>query len=307
MQASKYHVDIDLGRENDSHTMLVRLATGSQRVLDLGCSSGSIARALVASGSVVSGVEYDAQAAEEARPYLDRVILADLDTLDLAAQFGQASFDCVLCGDVLEHLRDPVRVLRGVRRLLAPGGSLVASIPNVAHAAVRLALLQGRFDYTARGLLDETHVHFYTRQSMHRLLADAGFVPLDVRRTTAGPFETEIPLSQGDFSPEVVAKVLADPDATTYQFVLRAVPEDADGALRRLQVRAEEQSERINELQHALNAAIEAEEAARGEVAVWRTKTAGLEEELAALFASKTMRAAGPLRRLYGRVVGSRG
>ncbi len=118
------------------------------------------------------------------------------------------------------------------RRVLAPGGYVVVSIPNVAHASVRLALLQGQFPYRDLGLLDATHLRFFTRSSLYEMLAQAGLAPADVRRTTAGPFETELQVRRGDVPQDVVDRVLQDPDATTYQFVLTAVPDDAGAQVR---------------------------------------------------------------------------
>src|SRR5205807_1264204 len=107
--------------------------------------------------------------------------------------------------------------------LLVPEGYVVASVPNIAHGAVRLALMQGRFDYRDVGLLDETHLRFFTRRSLEELFKESGLAIAELRRTTAPIWETEIPLRREDFSDEVVEEVEADPESTTYQFVATAV------------------------------------------------------------------------------------
>lgn len=215
---------VGAGGEGNSHTLVLELVGTGKRVLDVGCSTGYLAQDLVQCGNKVSGVEIDVEAAEKARPLLEHLVVGDLDRMDLADELPAKAFDVVVFADVLEHLKDPVRTLAQAKALLDDGGYAVLSIPNVAHASVRLSLLQGRFDYRPVGLLDETHLRFFTRSSLEELLDQAGFVATDVRRTTLPPFATEIPLEPGDFPPDLVDLVEDDPDSSTYQFVLTAVP-----------------------------------------------------------------------------------
>jgi SAM-dependent methyltransferase len=97
---------------------------------------------------------------------------------------GFAPFDALVCGDVLEHLRDPWRTLHALVALLRPGGRAAISIPNIAHWTARRALLRGRFDYAAHGLFDRTHLRFFTRATAHDLATSAG---LDVRAERVAP------------------------------------------------------------------------------------------------------------------------
>jgi len=191
MSASKYDTDVDPASET-SHAQMLRLVGSNKRVLDVGCASGYLARCLREQGCRVSGVEVDPEAAAEAAPVLDEVVVGDLEQLDLPAEFAGKTFDVIVFGDVLEHLRDPLPVLRSVRDLLSPGGAVVISVPNIAHADVRLALLQGKFSYRPVGLLDTTHVRFFTRDSLRAFLRDAGFVAVDVQTTTADVLTTEL-------------------------------------------------------------------------------------------------------------------
>lgn len=249
VKVSKYDVDPELTDPNNSHTLLVEMAGSNKRVLDVGCSTGYLSRILVGRGNQVSGVEYDAAAAEEARQFLAKLVVGDLESLDLVAEFGEATFDVVVFGDVLEHLRDPLPVLRQARRLLAPGGSVLLSIPNIAHGDVRMALLLGRFQYRNLGLLDETHIRFFTRESLSGFLHDAGFTPVDIRRTTAPLFHTEIGVREDEVDPAVVAQLRQDPEAETYQFVVRAAPDDAVQAAEEVALRAEQQERRLHFLE----------------------------------------------------------
>jgi 2-polyprenyl-3-methyl-5-hydroxy-6-metoxy-1,4-benzoquinol methylase len=219
----KYDLDVDPEADNNSHALVLDLVGRDRDVLDVGCATGYLARALVAQGCTVTGVELDEDAARQAAPHLAEVRLADLDRTDLARLGLGRRFDVVVFADVLEHLKDPLRALRASVDLLRPGGRVVVSIPNVAHGSVRLALLDGRFDYREIGLLDDTHIRFFTRSTLLELLTAAGLVPSDVRRTTAGVFATEIPVDPTRVPEVVLHDLERDDDAETYQFVLSAV------------------------------------------------------------------------------------
>jgi len=248
----RYDVEIDASRANNSHSLMLELIGTNKKVLDVGCSSGYLAEALTARGCVVSGVEVDVGLAESARPHLEKLVLADVESCNLVEIFGAGSFDVVVFGDVLEHLRDPLPVLRQARPLLAEGGLVVVSVPNIAHGSIRLALLQGRFEYQPTGLLDNTHLRFFTLNTLEQLVRDAGLLVVEVRRTTTGPFDGTHVLDEHDFSPETVDMVLSDPEALTYQFVLRAVLDDAGEAVASLRTREEQQRRQLLELRQAL-------------------------------------------------------
>ena len=227
MSATKYDIDVDLGDEGTSHRHMVEMIGSNKTVLDVGCATGYLAKALRAFGNTVTGVEYDPEAADCARAFADRVVVADLDHVDLRQALDGQTFDVIVFGDVLEHLRDPLPPLQQARSLLAPGGYIVISIPNVAHGDVRMSLLLGRFPYRNLGLLDSTHLRFFTRANLRGLLEDAGFAAIEVRTTTAPLFGTELGVGRAEVDPAVVELISADPDALVYQFVLTAVPRDA--------------------------------------------------------------------------------
>jgi 2-polyprenyl-3-methyl-5-hydroxy-6-metoxy-1,4-benzoquinol methylase len=150
------------------------------RVLELGCAGGMFGKTLKDRhpGTHVTGIEAGHAAAAVASGRLDRVICARIEDVDFAAHgIGPGSFDHVIAGDVLEHLYNPWATLVQVRPLLAPGGHLVASIPNVRNLRVVAGLLlEGRFDYVARGLLDITHVRFFTLDGIVTMLRETGYV-----------------------------------------------------------------------------------------------------------------------------------
>ncbi|HXR14194.1 MAG TPA: bifunctional glycosyltransferase/class I SAM-dependent methyltransferase [Solirubrobacteraceae bacterium] len=169
---------------DSSHAVILRwleqLPPG--KVLDLGCSGGLLAERARALGHRVVGV--DVLELPEARGRVDQFIRADLDR-GLSEEVEQAGpYDIVLAGDVLEHVREPGLVLEHARRVLVPRGTLIASVPNFGHWYVRTRAVLGIFDYDQRGLLDRTHVRFFTRRSIERELARAGFTT--VRKQVTG-------------------------------------------------------------------------------------------------------------------------
>lgn len=280
MALSKYDIHLDLEqKQGTSHAMLVEMVGANKRVLDVGCDTGYLGEALGAFGNTTSGFEVNEETAEEARKRLTRVEVGDLETTDLVEVFGPGSFDVVVFGDVLEHLRDPLPVMRQSRHLLAPGGSVVISTPNVAHGDVRLALLKGRFDYNQLGILDITHTRFFTRQSLVDFLHDAGFVLADLRRTRAELFSTEIKVSEDDYDPSLIAQLRADDEASTYQFVLRAVPDDATSL-------ASEQALELDRMRGETLQATRSEAELRAEHDALVSRVAELEARLAEVFAA---------------------
>ncbi|MBV8371293.1 MAG: methyltransferase domain-containing protein [Candidatus Eremiobacteraeota bacterium] len=163
------------------------------------------------------------------------VVRADgeLDTTPLGELAGERRFDVIVFADVLERVRDAARLLGSARALLAPGGYVVATILNVGHGAVRLALVRGRFEYRGRGNLDHTRVRFFTHESVEKLFQESGYVIAAMQRTTVPVFEPSALLPivrREDYDAAVLDEVLADPEAETLQFVVRAYAAD-DGEL----------------------------------------------------------------------------
>jgi 2-polyprenyl-3-methyl-5-hydroxy-6-metoxy-1,4-benzoquinol methylase len=226
---SKYDTSVDLSNKNNSHTLIVESVGRGKRVLDVGASTGFLAEVLTGRGCSVTGIEIDPDAARQAEEFCERVIVGNVEELDLEGEIGDETFEVLIFGDVLEHLKDPQRALERFKPFLNPGGHVVASIPNIAHGSVRLALLRGRFRYRSLGLLDNTHLRFFTRESVEEMFGGAGFLISEVKRTRQDVFDTEIEVEEGEIPEEVVRLVRADPEALTYQFVLTAHPVGRQG------------------------------------------------------------------------------
>lgn len=145
-----------------------------KRILEIGCGAGMLGGALKSKGAVYcAGVEVVPRVAQEARLHLDEVICGDIESLDLP--YAAGSFDYLLFGDVLEHLVNPAAVLKKLRPLLQKEGRLVASIPNVAHISILAELMSGRWRYQQAGLLDSTHLRFFTLQEILVMLEETGY------------------------------------------------------------------------------------------------------------------------------------
>jgi 2-polyprenyl-3-methyl-5-hydroxy-6-metoxy-1,4-benzoquinol methylase len=150
------------------------------RVLDLGCGGGHNGAMFKKAGArEVVGVERDAGAAQEARKRLDRVVESDLSRLD-AALLGDELFDAIIASDVLEHLYDAEDVLARAVTRLRPGGAVVLSLPNISNVYVFSQLLLKTWPRRGSGIFDRTHVRFFAKRDMVRLLQDAGLRVLRV-------------------------------------------------------------------------------------------------------------------------------
>jgi len=140
-------------------------------VLEVGTATGYLSFEMAKRGCTVTGIEKDQEMAKAAHSYCSKMLVGDIETINLQ-ELGR--YDAIICADVLEHLCDPRKILQQLHNLLKPDGKILISLPNVAHIWVRANLLLGRFDYEKAGILDETHLRFFTLKSAKKLAADAG-------------------------------------------------------------------------------------------------------------------------------------
>ncbi len=217
-----------------THAALLEYVPDESSVLDIGCSSGYLAAQLAQRGCRVVGVEVNHADAVAAREFCEFVIEGDVETLKLTEQLGGRTFDAILLGDVLEHLRTPESVLSGLHGLLRTDGCIAVSVPNVAHASIRLQLLLGGFWYTPVGLLDETHLRFFTLDTFTALADSAGFRVIDttpieepINPDLFGQVVTQLGL--GHDGAARLERFLSAPSAMTFQYVMKLVSSWADG------------------------------------------------------------------------------
>ena len=221
-----YEYDFDLDG-NRSASRVARLVGSGKRVLELGCGPGSQSRVFSEKLSCnVVGVEIDPERAERAKAYCRKVLVADLERSDIRELVAPEQFDVVVCADVLEHLRAPESLLSKIKDLISPGGYLVASVPNITHASIVYEMIHGRFEYRNEGLLDATHIKFFSHESLLRLFEDAGFCISEIQRVRSKPQNTEFKTTAISAEDRALLMEISrrNRDSETYQFVIKAYP-----------------------------------------------------------------------------------
>ncbi|MCB9853794.1 MAG: methyltransferase domain-containing protein [Phycisphaerales bacterium] len=217
----------------DSLARIGRLIRPGSTVLELGPATGYFTRHLSESlGCTVDCIEYSPEMAEMARPFARTLHVGDLDQIDVGDHFDAGAYDYVIAADVLEHLKNPWRVLRGCRNLLKPSGAVLLSIPNIGHAALISELIAGRFEYRDEGLLDRTHLRFFTRGSIVDMLGRTGLCPTLIDRIEWMAERTEFARILEELPPRLRDYLLLHGDALTYQFIVMATPGDMTDAQR---------------------------------------------------------------------------
>jgi 2-polyprenyl-3-methyl-5-hydroxy-6-metoxy-1,4-benzoquinol methylase len=210
-----------------SHDWIVKVLDRERkpvRILDVGTASGYLGKIWTEKGHFVMGIEYDAKAAEQARNYYSAFEVANIETFAFPYQ---CEFDYIVFADVLEHLRDPLAVLRKCIPALKESGKIIISVPNIANLVVRLSLLFGTFNYMDRGILDRTHLRFFTLRSVKQMMAQASCKVLDVIPTPL-PVQIVFPFTKNKlFQPlhEVLyALTRGWKTMLAYQFVITVEP-----------------------------------------------------------------------------------
>ncbi len=335
-----YEQVVDPEAGNNAHAFALGMVGFNKAVLEFGCAAGHVTKALVDRGCRVVGVEVDPEAARAAEVWAEEVVVGHVEHDDVWDHLSAEKFDAVLFGDILEHLSDPLTTLRTALRFISPSGFVVLSIPNVAHGDVRLSLLRGSFEYSERGLLDRTHLHFFTKDSLMDLCRQAGLAVVDIKRVVVPLFQSELGVRRDDFDQGTIDRILEDPEAESYQFVVKAVVDNGDQALSALsetivdlsdQVRRHEveaallraelrnRDELAEEVRHLrilvrerdrlalqvkrLQSAAREREQLALKVTELEGELLGSDREIEAIYATRTFRYLAPLRRVYGRVI----
>ena len=211
---------------NNAHSFVLQLTGRDKNVLELGAASGHVTAELTKRGNRVTAVEIDISNRDLLSQAAEKVIITDLDRLDLVKKLQGEKFDVIIAADVLEHLTRSSLVLFQLHELLKEDGYIVASIPNIAHGDVRLTMLQGNFPYAESGLLDKTHLQFFTRSSVKEFFNDNGFDITEIYCTVVPLGQTEIQLDLSTIDQAAVNYVRGSKDSDVYQFIIKAVPNE---------------------------------------------------------------------------------
>ena len=187
--------------EGSSHRILIDLirrhAAGRDMLVDLGAAGGELGASLRDQFERTIGFEFNVDCLSTLRNCFDQAVIADLERVKRLP----SNVDVIVLADVLEHLRSPTWVLQLVRESLAPAGRAFISVPNIANITVRLGLLFGVFEYRDRGILDSTHLRFYTKRTIRREIENAGFEILEMRGSSV-----PIRLIIGKYTPEPILR-----------------------------------------------------------------------------------------------------
>ena len=223
-----YQRKINLDGADSLSRIALAIPTNSE-LLDVGTGTGALGEFLNSQRNcLLDGVNYNSEEIAIARPFYRELHVANLEQTLLSQLFTGKRYDFIVFADVLEHLRNPAQTLADARQLLKPGGRVIISLPNIAYSGVIADLLAGQFNYTEEGILDQTHVQFFTRDSLYRLLCNGGFKPTRWDQIIRQPGESEFRHRYPDSLPPPLWQALsANPDALTYQFIVEAVATDA--------------------------------------------------------------------------------
>lgn len=230
MNAEKKYIYDITSDPNTAFRKIFSLLSENLDILEVGCASGVQTRYYRDTLNCrVTGIEINADAAEDARPFCENILVGGVDEIDLEQALGDKRFDAILFSDVLEHIRNPTDALKRVRPFLKKDGAVIASIPNITHAAICWEIAHGRFDYQQLGLLDDTHIRFFSRKKVAQTFSEAGFKITDWDRVVRTPYDTEFKVFSSAYEDQAFLEWIArnNADSETYQFIVKAVPTES--------------------------------------------------------------------------------
>jgi 2-polyprenyl-3-methyl-5-hydroxy-6-metoxy-1,4-benzoquinol methylase len=218
----KYEYAVDTTADT-APARVVRMIGREQRVLEVGSGPGSITKQLKEAGRCkVTALEIDPVAIELVKPFCEAVYSADLNSSEWDKVLSGQKFEVVLAADVLEHVYNPLAVLKKMASLVTPGGRVVLSLPHVGHCAIATCLLLEDFEYRDWGLLDRTHIRFFGLKNIQDLLQQANLAITKVEFVVRHPEETEFAAKWSQLNNVVQNALLINKFGFVYQVVLEA-------------------------------------------------------------------------------------
>lgn len=209
--------------DEESLSKIVKKIPNNSVVLDIGCGSGTLGSYLVSEKKcIVDGVDYDAEAIEKCSDKYRKTAVRNLESDSLKGYFEAESYDVIVVADVIEHLVKPDNLLSELKKLVKKDGTIIFSVPNVTHLALGFELLLGKFKYQNNGLLDNTHLRFYSKESLIDKLETFGLNVSELDSVQKQMNETEFPNYFSNFFPAHWVKklILHRDDSLTYQWIV---------------------------------------------------------------------------------------
>ena len=238
---SKYDIDLDLTTKNSLSVIVSRIKQNSN-ILEFGPSHGRLTGFLNEyMGCKVSCVELDEEAAQEALQYAQKMIVGDIESLEWEEKIGEDKFDYIIFADVLEHLRNPTKILKIVQKYLQESGSIIISIPNVAHSAILIDLLQDKFIYKDVGLLDNTHIKLFTKTTLDTMINECGLHKFFETSIVKEPEETEFNNSYNELPESVTSYLKNKPHSNSYQFIVELKTQPCESFISEFELQSKEE------------------------------------------------------------------
>lgn len=226
----KYEYKVALDADSGP-ARVVRIVGEDKRVLEIGAGPGSITKLLTSvSNCRVTALDIDAESIKKLAPYCEQAYQADLNNAawpEILAK--EKKFEVLVAADVLEHVYEPLVVLKTMKGLLNEDGYMVISLPHVGHSVIHACLLEEDFEYSDSGLLDRTHIRFFGIKNIQKLFEDAGMKIVHAEFVVRNPEHTEFSKRWARTSQEVRSVLARNPFGLVYQVIVKAVPENADG------------------------------------------------------------------------------
>lgn len=220
---SKYRVD------QPAHKIILDMVKPNSLILEFGPSYGLMTRVLKEDlHCSIYAVEIDHDAACETGNYCEKIVVDSIETYTWKQEFANIKFDFIIFADVLEHLYDPWKVLSEVKAFLKSDGKILISLPNIAHNAIIMNLIEDVFEYNPTGLLDNTHIRFFTKNSIDNMVKKCGYKLSLINATYNLPESTEFKQSYAKFSDEVCRTLLHKKYGHVYQFIYEIVHAESE-------------------------------------------------------------------------------
>jgi len=224
---NKYDIGLDLNNKNSLSVLIGRVVPNSF-VLEFGPANGRMTKYLKEElGCKVYAVEIDAVSAKDAMPYTEDILIDNVENYNWLEKYKDIKFDFIIFADVLEHLYNPKNTLEKCKSLLSENGSILISIPNIAHNAIVIDLLKNEFNYHSTGLLDNTHIRFFTKKTFDALITECGLHRAYETAIFHNPENTEFLNSYDDLTTEISNYLKSLPFGEAYQ-LLYELKQDSD-------------------------------------------------------------------------------
>jgi 2-polyprenyl-3-methyl-5-hydroxy-6-metoxy-1,4-benzoquinol methylase len=238
---SQYNMSLDLTTKNSLSVIIERIRFDS-KILEFGPSYGRLTHFLKKQMNCeVYCVEIDKNAAKETSKYSQKMIIGDIESLDWEKEIENEKFDYIIFADVLEHLRNPTKILKIVQKYLQESGSIIISIPNVAHSAILIDLLQDKFIYKDVGLLDNTHIKLFTKTTLDTMINECGLHKFFETSIVKEPEETEFNNSYNELPESVTSYLKNKPHSNSYQFIVELKTQPCESFISEFELQSKEE------------------------------------------------------------------